>query len=217
MNQAPLSTALAGLLLLCIDPEMTALTAHAVELSPPAKSDAGKALPSDRRYDEGPLSPEDFAAEPSGPANVAAYTYTGIQYNYRYRALASQEGVRAAATSISAHATVLRDKSWNRTPGSTRLLDHEQGHFDITHLHAIEWKRHVESLIERGTLIGRGTSEAAARESLEAAVRHEFQNFLKRLQAEQSRYDNETNHGMNPARQAEWRKQLDAELGKHRT
>jgi hypothetical protein len=96
--------------------------------SPPEATAQSTKNPPARRYESGPLGPADFAARPPatrGPTN--AYTFTSIDYSYRFRSQATFSGVRLVATELSAHATVKPDQSWNLMPDDARLMDHEQG------------------------------------------------------------------------------------------
>ncbi len=182
-------------------------------------SDAQAQTPAPRRYEDGPLTRADFAARPpEARSTTKAFTYTSIDYGYRFRSQPTSLGINLVATELSAHATVRPDQSWNLMPEDARLLDHEQGHFDITQLHSQRWRRHTQQLINHAAFKAQGATQAAAEAALDARIKKEFQVFYESWQAEQRRYDDETNHGTHRARQAEWRERLDAELtGKRAT
>src|SRR5262245_29424211 len=86
-----------------------------------------------RRYDQGPMTAEDFAAEvPADRGPRQASTYSRIRYNFQYRGTISGKTTRIMATQIESFAVLMPAKSWNAAPMDAALLDHEQGHFDLT-------------------------------------------------------------------------------------
>jgi hypothetical protein len=183
-----------------------------VAIAPEAVAQTTKPAAS-RRYESGPLRPADFSGRlPATRGATKAFTFTSIDYSYRFQSSVVRAGVHVVATELSAHAMVRPDQSWNLTPEDARLMDHEQGHFDITQLHTLRWRRHAQRSIDKAAFTAHGATQAAAEAALQARIQKEFQLFYDAWQAEQRRYDDETNHGTHRARQAEWRQRLDAEL-----
>jgi hypothetical protein len=175
-----------------------------------AQPPAAEAL---RRYDQGPLAQADFAAPPPADRGVRkASTYVHIGYSFRYRFNVVRGRVQVVATHLEAYGVVTPSKSWNVAPGDTRLMDHEQGHFDITQLHARRWQRHADGLISKAALRGVGATQEAAQQSLQSHLDRELKPINEAWEAEQIRYDQETNHGSDSKRQAEWRERLNREL-----
>ena len=99
------------------------------------------------------------------------------------------------------------DKSWVLPSAAcTSLLEHEQGHFDLTEAYA----RRAALIIESTRLYG--TDKYAVEQQLFdrfSAIRDEI--YLQADRATQ-RYDDETNHGLNATEQARWLQQIDAWL-----
>ena len=180
------------------------------EVSLRAQPTATEAL---RRYDQGPLGRADFATPPPADRGVRkASTYVHIGYSFRYRANVVRGRVQVVVTHLEAYGVVTPGKSWNVAPGDTRLMDHEQGHFDITQLHALRWQRHAGGLIAKAALRGEGATQEAAQQSLQSRLDRELKPINEAWEAEQIRYDQETNHGSDSKRQAEWRARLNREL-----
>jgi hypothetical protein len=173
--------------------------------------------PEPRPYSEGRLSERDFAAAIPAGQIIQASTYTSIDFNYRYRMIAQGSGVQLVASQIFTQASVDPARSWNKTPGDLRLLDHEQGHFDITQLYTLRWRARFETLMRQGVLKASGPTEKAAYDVLQSIVQKEFQELFKTWEAEQREYDNQTNHGLDRKRQDEWRKRLDEQLQEARS
>lgn len=171
------------------------------------------AEPESRRYETGPLSAADFAATPpAGRGNLLAATHTGLRYTFQYRGVAASQGVRVVATQLEAFAIVIPAKSWNAAPDDARLMDHEQGHFDISQLHARNWQRQAARLIAKTALAGQGRTQDAAHKALQARVDTELSSINKAWEAEQVLYDKETDHGRQREIQVRWRERLNREL-----
>src|SRR5688500_17525432 len=124
--------------------------------------------PTPRRYEAGPLTSADFAAPPPADRrDLLANTHTALEYAVQYRGTTSAQGTRVFATRLEVYATLTPSKSWNAAAADARLLDHEQGHFDITQLHARKWRQQAAAQIARKALVGEGRTEAAARQALQ--------------------------------------------------
>ena len=91
-----------------------------------------------RKYDEGPLRAEDFAGQVREIPGKAANTATELRYEYRYRYQTSGKMTQVTLQSVEIHAYIRRDASWNRNPDDQRLLDHEQGHADISQIQCLQ-------------------------------------------------------------------------------
>ena len=90
-------------------------------------------------------------------------TFTSLHYNtrYRWRELGSEK-FEARLTSFDIVAEVDRRQSWTTRPTDERLLDHEQGHFDVSELNARRIQKKFNELISSGGIIGHGSDETAA-------------------------------------------------------
>jgi len=166
-----------------------------------------------RPYGDGPLTTDDYRAKvpDSLPrrngARLLAYTWTRIVYEYRYDASSRGGEVTATLSEFEVTASVDRAASWNARPEDRRLLDHEQGHFDLAQIAALQMLVAVERMRREGKLLaaeGRTKAEAANRLRLKIA---EFVKKHETAAAEEHReYDRFTNYGLVGSAQAEARK-----------
>ena len=97
--------------------------------------------------------------------------------------------------------------SWAAADGKTAdVLNHEQRHFDLNEVYA----RKLEILLARPRVTGATTDEV--RSSLRKAINDTAAAVLDMAARMQSRYDDETAHGMRPDEQANWAAKIDAWL-----
>jgi hypothetical protein len=162
-----------------------------------------------RRYADGPLGPADFRAAVPDPQPVKdgvklrAMTDVEIRYMTRYRWDEPTPGkVSARLTRFDCFAQLLPDKCWIKEPDELRLLDHEQGHFDITEINARRAQKSFDKLIADQGLVGYGSDERSAVADLDKKVHDEMQKVFDRERDEQIEYDRATNHGRDFATQA---------------
>jgi hypothetical protein len=169
--------------------------------------------PAPRHHETGPLTAADFAAPaPADRGGRLASTHTGFDYTFKYRGTTTDKGVRLVATEFNVRAAVVPGKSWNLAPADARLMDHEQGHFDITELHARNWRRQAADQIARQALVGEGATQDAAYRALQERFEAELRSINKVWEAEQILYDKETDHGRRPDIQVRWRQRLNRDL-----
>lgn len=172
-----------------------------------------------RPYKDGPLSADDFRHPVPDPRpekdslRLRATTWTWVHYNtqHEWREVKKDTYV-AKLTGIEVIATVERGKSWNHSPHDAKLLDHEQGHFDISELTARRALRKINGLIAGQGITGHGHDQASAIADLSRQVKAIMQGFFDQEDQEQAQYDRVTHHGTVPATQAEQRKKQRAEL-----
>ena len=82
---------------------------------------------------------------------------------------------------------------------STYSLNHEQRHFDLVKLISERFKAKL-------------LSEKLNPDNYEGIISFEYHEFYREMNRLQKRYDQETNHGINKAKQDEWNKRIDSEL-----
>ncbi|MDB5233349.1 MAG: hypothetical protein JWR44_342 [Hymenobacter sp.] len=147
-----------------------------------------------------PLTLADFVGHPGPSDRLAASTSSNIQAGAACRDFVFTGTVTATFDPAT---------SWFRNPNSptaATLLRHEQVHFDITEVYA--------RIMRQRMLVFQGKADC---NKLQPA----FNNFTKGVYAEwdkeQNRYDAETNHGLNAARQAYWEKQTQVKLAQLET
>lgn len=97
-------------------------------------------------------------------------------------------------------------KSWFKRVQET--LPHEQGHLDISELYA---KRLAEMPLDK-LPVGEGRTGQEAEADLARKMKVFGANLAAEAQAEQDRYDAETNHGRNAEKQQEWSARIHARL-----
>jgi hypothetical protein len=134
----------------------------------------------------------DFAAAPPDDARHDAETATGITQS-RWtcdRGWLAVVGARAYFNRTASF--VLADKA------DDELLQHEQGHFDLTELYARQLRERIRA-IRCANL-----EPAAMQAAVDVAVRDVDLGFM----AESERYDRETEHGRDRASQQEWNQHL---------
>ena len=193
-----------------------ALIVSMTVLSPALLANDAAAL---RKYSDGPLAPADFRAAVPEPQPVKdgvqlrAMTDVEIRYTTRYRWDEPTPGnVSARLTRFDCQAVLLPEKCWNKEPDDLRLLDHEQGHFDITVINARRAQKRFDQLITDQGLIGYGSDERSAVADLDKKVRDEMRKIFDRERDEQIKYDHASNHGRNFAAQAKQRAAIDKVL-----
>ena len=97
-------------------------------------------------------------------------------------------------------------KSWFKQVQET--LPHEQGHLDINELFS---KRFAETPLNK-LPVGEGNSGKEAEADLQRKMNALADRFSADEKVEQERYDAETNHGRNSAKQQEWIASIQARL-----
>ena len=180
----------------------------------------------DRRYDNGPLTEADFRGKTPTEGELAgspfqAFLFMDITWSSQYRSAGRGRSVSAFLTQFEATAVSNPGKSWNHWgKKNPDLLEHEQGHFDITQIHAQRLEIKVRKLLAaKKPPAGTGESEAAAVEALNALLEKEAKSAKAASDEENREYDRLTAHGGELEKQRELRhvhqetlKKLAAEL-----
>ncbi len=126
-----------------------------------------------------------------------AYTNNAIQYKYHCTSFNLKTGVWHFSFEVESY--FLKNESWSiPDKQSDVLLQHERLHNDINELFArklaIEFKRHTYTA------------------NYEAEIKELFARVLNAAQQMQVQYDEETNHCLNQASQAEWQLYVQSQL-----
>lgn len=135
------------------------------------------------------LTWSDFKGAPERGTDKDALTESGISFNWT----CDSRGFKAQA-----YAMFVPSKSWVKTP-TTRLLLHEQTHFDITEIHARKIRKYFGEMRNPCWMGKEGINEAARR-------------FLRENRSMQDQYDRETNHSLRDLEQKRWEQKVAAEL-----
>jgi hypothetical protein len=141
-----------------------------------------------------PLTVADFLGRPGPSEQLAALTTSDIKANAACRDFVFTGTVRA---------TFDPNTSWVRHPAtvSAALLRHEQTHFDLTEVYA--------RLMRQKLLVFQAKADCA---KLQPAFNNLTKGVYDQWDREQNRYDAETNHGLNAAKQAYWETQTRVRL-----
>jgi hypothetical protein len=116
-------------------------------------------------------------------------------------------GFVARAAEPCVRGYVLKQRSARvRSAGFVWQLAHEQGHFDLTQLHAQQLAQQLAALAAEGG------SAADAERALWEAVERAYQGASREHAIAQRRYDRETSHGHRHAQQLQWRTRVAARL-----
>ncbi|HEX2900698.1 MAG TPA: DUF922 domain-containing protein [Bacteroidia bacterium] len=132
---------------------------------------------------------EDFQAKPDRLSNMDALTESGITFSWScdYRGF-----------SVEAYAIFVPSGSWVKEPTPSLLL-HEQGHFDITEIHARKLRKFFAEH-PNPCRLGKSGIDNAAKAII--AANYQLQN----------EYDEATNHGESNRMQREWLTRIATEL-----
>ncbi len=162
-----------------------------------------------RSYSQGALTLDDFqASTPGDTGGLDALTTSDIRFDYDYQFRFTRDRATAYATELKIEAVVIPSKSWIRLRSDARLMDHEQGHFDINYIAALQARLEVAKLAKKRQrfIVTAATSDAATA-LLGRKVQEFMQPFFDAAFAEQKEYDVITKHGRVRAAQAEQRRE----------
>lgn len=134
------------------------------------------------------LTWDDFQG-PEGEGDEAAFTKARFDVNWS----SASAGGGLGLTNVIVAVTMVRSESWVREGAQTAsLLEHEQGHYDITALGARDLDR---------TLAGVTASNMA---NLRAAVNQAITRHQAEINAVNHQFDEHTAHGSQAQREQEW-------------
>jgi hypothetical protein len=131
----------------------------------------------------------DYKADPDPGSDAAASTttYLGIEYTIHQNSFDYKIQCRFS-----------KDRSWGLHK-TAYILSHEQGHFDIAEIFARK--------------LNKAMSEYSFnKKSYQKDLKKIYEDVMKDKEETQDKYDKETNHSINKARQAEWLKKIDVLL-----
>jgi hypothetical protein len=139
-----------------------------------------------------PLTWADFKARPMGTDRLKALTSANIDV---------QVACKDFVFSSTVTAVFLPQESWVQDAGkaSANLLRHEQLHFDITELHARLLRQKLSTI-------------KLDCQHLNPAFSTLTKNYFAAWQREETRYDVESNHGLNQEKQQFWETQVKQRL-----
>jgi hypothetical protein len=142
-----------------------------------------------------PLVWKDFLGAPSILSRWAAQIFTSFGFEAR-----STVSNRVLELRVKTKVWMDKTISWVRPDSKNDyVLDHEQLHFDITRLTAERFKRHLRTM-------------QFSVEDYSSEIQYQYIEFFRTHTQLQQQYDQETEHGLNRATQAQWVKKVRDEL-----
>ena len=140
------------------------------------------------------LTWENFQGQVPIESQYEAMTASGIEYNY---AASNKNGQLSFTFQVRSYFNP--ETSWVKASSrSDDLLLHEQGHFDISELHA----RLLDKALKNNTFKSNYKDE----------INEIYQYILDQRDKMQEQYDRETDHSRNKEKQLKWTKRIDYEL-----
>lgn len=138
------------------------------------------------------LSWEDYLAKPSSSSDAAAITSTalGLEYHVRNNILTYTITCRFSKT-----------RSWGKYR-TDYILQHEQGHFDITELYA----RKLDDAIREYSFNPK---------KFKTDLDQIYKEIMEEKEEVQNQYDLDTDFSRNPEKQSEWLKKIQRELTRY--
>lgn len=142
------------------------------------------------------LTWEDFQGRPDLRSPFVAMTSSGIVFSYQ---VVSENGKLSLTTEVEAN--FQPKMSWYKPEKvNNHVLQHEQGHFNITEIHARKLRKDFE--------------EYKVTKNYERELSAIFTRINRERQAMQDRFDKETDHSQNKEKEAEWQVFINKELKK---
>ena len=170
-----------------------------------------------RRYQEGPLTVRDFRGkvprDADGKANpLLAFTKTDFRYDWKSTFTRRNRKHYLVATEIDLYSVMLPQHSWNCTPRDRQLLDHEQGHFDITEAQIRKAILQLRAPSSRRLFRSSGNSRTRAVQRFEENLTRFLEPFVTASRKHHQHYDKTTRHGRIRSAQEHERKKQKLEL-----
>jgi hypothetical protein len=165
-----------------------------------------------------PLVWSDFQAEvpPQTEPDRIALTASSLGWRFAYQLEWSRGDCRYRVTEIDVTASFHPDQSWARHEHrDDHVLEHEQGHFDITHVHALMLEEALAEYVGvTGECEGRNERAIAANVERElastlGAIVDDIRRNHRRVQED---YDRETRHSIDREAQRQWTQHIAAAL-----
>ena len=132
-----------------------------------------------------PLEWSDYLGRPDPASGAAASTATLVAVNYTFSANGINFKIRCSFSP---------QQSWGLHKDAT-ILDHEQGHFDISELFARQLCRELKAYRFNKT-------------TYQSDLNAIYNKVMNERQEMQDQYDRETNHSINRVAQAAWKKKI---------
>jgi len=176
-----------------LSPPLSGLTSAWAANAVQDEAEGNPELKRGREYRQGPLTSREFLGKPGEDSQLDAYTFTEMRFTFKYRYSPVRSGLLFRATNIEVFATFDPDKSWLRGEVGRRLLDHEQGHFDLTQIHAIRTNREIAKQLKQFVVVSSNRADGVKR--LKKKLTDSLADAFAKCSAEQEDYDHQTKNG----------------------
>lgn len=164
-----------------------------------------------RRYDEGPLKIDDFLKEPASEKDadpkLAAMVFPDIRVEYRYKTLKQGNIATLRPEEVQVWSAIDRRRSWfsRKAQPAKELLDHEQGHFDLFEIAALQLQQKIDNQLSAGKIQYTARSEQAALDKWSKELQSWITETVKETNEISKQYDSLSSNGRSPEPQAELR------------
>ncbi len=163
---------------------------------------------------ERPISWDDFlgAVDAEASTENVALTAASLRWSYQYEIERDYWSCFYKITDLHAEAIFNQGDSWVK-PGhqTAAVLNHEQGHFDLTQIYKLIFDERAQHLIDARNTCERGSIEEAV-EFVEGRVVVQaealFEDVWQSYTSTQETYDDQTNHGILMETQDLWTKRI---------
>ena len=140
------------------------------------------------------LTWEDFRATPNRSVGFVASTNTGINFGYSFSITNNNVNVEYSVESFFSP-----EKSWFlQGQVSQHVLNHEQGHFDISELHARILRKRLE--------------EKKFTKNVKSEIERIYLQVEAQRKAMQKKFDAQTDHSRNIEKEIQWEKRIAQQL-----
>ncbi len=139
------------------------------------------------------LTWEDFKGSPDVNSQMVALTSSTIKVEFGFSDKLFTHSIRCSFN---------KQKSWV-TRKNDYILNHEQGHFDITEIHARILKKELVEYKFNGKTVNKDINDI-------------YSDVMKRHVSTQQAYDLETNHSIDTTKQRHWDNKIDSLLSRYK-
>ncbi len=154
------------------------------------------------------LARENFKGRPDPASPQAALSYVQVTMDIKGSVAQRPDGsYEARITTLTYKSMFNENRSWWK-PSKTddRLLDHEQGHFNLVEIKVRQWNADKRRVM--ATLTGRGADADQATAALRRAVATHLEGRQNEIVRLGQLYDDETDYSRDAKKQREWSRRI---------
>lgn len=161
---------------------------------------------SDKRWEKSrPLTWDDFLGIPNPVMPYNAYIKTRLDYQISHDWIITQGSCHYWFTKVEGIAYMSKMESFVKEQGRNDfILNHEQGHFDLTQIYAKRFIEKAESELLNKEFLCPGNDAGKISNEANAKAKVILNQVVNGLQSMQDNYDTETNHGLYYDGQKKW-------------